>query len=125
MTKTFYAELAVQTGLLYGVFVAVGGTIGYVKAGSLVSLYCGLTAGAIACASSWVAKKYFLDIGLKVLLGTALLLAIVFHKRYQESKEFMPAGFMAFNSAGIVIISVLALKSTAVSTASLDSQKKK
>lgn len=125
MSRTFYADLACQVGMTYGFFVAAVGVMGYMKAGSLISMYAGVASGIMASGSAFYADKRNMTRGLKVLLATALLLVVVFHRRYQATQEFMPGAFMAINSALIVVISALGLRSTQVAAAAAPVSDKK
>jgi uncharacterized membrane protein (UPF0136 family) len=74
---------------IYIVLLIVGGLIGYLKAGSKVSLIMSVAfAGALAlCALGVVFQRYVADILLLALL-------IVFTMRLTKTKKFMPAGLM-------------------------------
>lgn len=110
MERTFHSELALQVGMTYGLFVAAVGVIGYIQAGSLISMVAGIASGCVASGAAYLGRTR-LNLGLKLLLGTAVILTFVFHRRYQATQQFMPGAFMALNSALIVIVCSLALKS--------------
>ena len=86
--------------------------MGYMQAGSVISLYAGLIAGSIAIIGGvLVRREARVDLGLKILLGVAVVLAVVFAKRIKDTgAKFMPAGFMILNAAGLIILCALALK---------------
>ena len=82
---------------IYIVLLVVGGLIGFLKAGSKVSLIVSAISGAvlILCQLGVVFERRMADIVLAILL-------VVFAWRLSESKKFMPAGLM-------LVITVLAL----------------
>jgi len=86
---------------IYIVLLVVGGLIGYLKAGSKVSLYmsCGFAAALVLCA-----VPNFLDANFRRNLAVVLMavLLIVFAIRLAKTKKFMPAGLM-------LVITVVAL----------------
>ena len=120
--STFYAELALQVGPLYGLFVAVVGVIGYVQAGSVISMVAGICSGAVAAGAAFYARKNLVR-GLQILLGTAVFLTVVFHKRYNATQQFMPGAFMALNSSVIVIVCALAIQSHKVQSGEINPKK--
>lgn len=108
MASTSYAHLATSIAGVYGIFVILGGVIGFVQAGSQISLYAGAGAGAAAIVSSILCRKGFLNLGLKVLTAVSLGLSIIFIKRFQATGVFLPTGFMAINSAFVLFLSLMA-----------------
>lgn len=75
---------------VYIVLLVVGGVMGFVKAGSKVSLVTSLIfAAALAiCAFGGVPR------GLAIAHGLQVVLLAVFIARYVKTKKFMPAGLM-------------------------------
>ncbi|MBM3838946.1 MAG: hypothetical protein FJ398_13460 [Verrucomicrobia bacterium] len=74
---------------VYIVLLLAGGLMGFLKAGSKISL---ITSGVFALALSgaalgWLGPAYVADILLALLLA-------VFAARYAKGRKFMPAGFM-------------------------------
>ncbi len=97
MRSTFY------TVLIYGVLVLIGGVMGYLQAGSTVSLIAGGSSGVLIIITSLIMLKnrragYYSSLCLSVLL------TIVFAFRFSDTQKFMPAGLM-------VIMSLLTLSS--------------
>ena len=74
---------------IYIVLLVVGGLIGFLKAGSQVSLIVSVSAAAILilCQLGVVFERRMADIVLAILL-------VVFAWRLSETKKFMPAGLM-------------------------------
>ena len=85
---------------IYIILLLVGGLIGFLKAGSKVSLIMStaFAAALILCALDIIFKAYVADI-----LMTALLL--VFAMRLAKTKKFMPSGLML-----VFTIAALALR---------------
>lgn len=82
--------MATNTLWIYIVLLLAGGLMGFLKAGSKISL---ITSGAFAIALSgaalgWLGPAYVADLLLGVLLA-------VFLARFAKGKKFMPAGLMS------------------------------
>ncbi len=96
--------LGVYAGLL-----AVGGVIGYTKAGSRPSLIAGLgsaVAALLALVLSFLSSGW--GLGLGALL--AILLAVFFGYRFAvKTRKFMPAGLLAVVSLIVLAVTILAL----------------
>ncbi|KAL7886888.1 hypothetical protein AOLI_G00046090 [Acnodon oligacanthus] len=106
-------------GYGYGVLVATGGIIGYIKAGSIVSFIAGLFFGLLACVGAfqmsqnprnvWISLAPLTDCDCEPsdnhlqpfpgqsrwLPGTYGILTTVMGVRFLSSWKVMPAGFMA------------------------------
>ena len=74
---------------IYIVLLVVGGLIGFLKAGSKMSLITSVSFAAILslCATGIIFQRYVADIVLAFLL-------VFFAVRLSKSKKFMPMGFM-------------------------------
>ena len=74
---------------IYIVLLVIGGLIGFLKAGSKVSLIVSSVAASvlILCQIGVIFERRMIDIVLAILL-------VVFAWRLSESKKFMPAGLM-------------------------------
>ena len=86
----------------YGIFLLSGAYFGW-KAGSKISVIMGLLCGALALIAA-----YFLSIkpqcvypSISILTG---VLSLVFLRRYQKTKKFMPGGMLLIVSFGIFIL---------------------
>ena len=91
----------------YAVLLAIGGVMGYTKAGSKPSLYAGL---ASALAAAWALVLTFQSSNLGMCLGAlvALLLAGFFGYRFAaKTRKFMPAGLLAVLSLVVLAIAIL------------------
>lgn len=86
---------------LYGVLTIAGGLMGYLKAGSMMSLISGGVSGLLILASA-VALLKGKVIGFYGLNATALLLLVFFGMRFYKTHALMPAGLM-------IVLSVITL----------------
>jgi uncharacterized membrane protein (UPF0136 family) len=102
--------MALWSGLIvvYGLLVAIGGIIGYRKAGSKVSLLSGLGSGVALAIAAYLTWQN-LRIGLSVATIIAIALAIVFGMRWSKTGAWMPAGMMTILSGLIAIILISGL----------------
>jgi uncharacterized membrane protein (UPF0136 family) len=94
---------------IYAVLLAVGGVIGYTKAGSQPSLIAGMGSAAaaiLALVLSFQNASWGMGLGALV----ALVLAIFFGYRYAaKTRKFMPAGLLAVVSVIVLSIAILVL----------------
>lgn len=84
---------------IYIVLLLAGGLVGFLKAGSKVSL---ITSAAFAialggAAFGWLGPAYVADLLLGVLLA-------VFAARYAKGRKFMPAGLMSIATLVTLIL---------------------
>jgi uncharacterized membrane protein (UPF0136 family) len=94
---------------IYAVLLAVGGVIGYTKAGSTPSLIAGLASavGAILALLLSLQNRTF-GMGLACLL--AILLFVFFGYRYAaKTRKFMPAGLLSMVSLVVLVVSILTM----------------
>jgi uncharacterized membrane protein (UPF0136 family) len=92
---------------IYGVLLAVGGLVGYLKAGSRPSLIAGsLSAVAAFGALALSVANNRLGVPLGLLLSIALF--VLFGYRYAvKTRKFMPSGLLAI--ASMVVLAVMFL----------------
>jgi uncharacterized membrane protein (UPF0136 family) len=92
---------------IYALLLAVGGVIGYVKAGSRPSLIAGsLSALAAILALGLSAGNNRLGVPLGLILAIALF--VLFGYRYAvKTRKFMPSGLLAV--ASLVVLAVMFL----------------
>jgi uncharacterized membrane protein (UPF0136 family) len=92
---------------IYAALLAVGGVIGYVKAGSRSSLIAGLisaVAATLALGLSIRSNRWGVPLGL--ILSTSLF--VLFGYRYAtRTRKFMPSGLLAV--ASLVVLAVMFL----------------
>ncbi|KAM7400220.1 hypothetical protein PAMA_004764 [Pampus argenteus] len=91
-------------GFSYATLVAVGGIVGYVKAGSITSLGAGLLFGLLAAVGAYLASQNPKNVWLS--LGTSGTLAAVMGLRFLSSWKFMPAGLMTLAS-GLMVAKII------------------
>ena len=84
---------------IYIVLLVVGGLMGFLKAGSKVSLIVSVSAAAILvlCQIGLVFERRMADFVLAILL-------VVFAWRLGESKKFMPAGLMLILTVATLVL---------------------
>lgn len=89
--------------LVYGLLVAVGGVMGYVRAGSTASLIAGVGAGLVLAGSAAAMMKGAYQAGWWVALAVALLLLGRFGSAaLSKGFKLMPGGL-------VIILSLLAI----------------
>ena len=84
---------------VYSLLLAVGGAIGYVKAGSRPSLVAGLGSAVATGAALVVALGVSPRTGFGIGFLVAAALIVVFSGRWQKTGKFMPAGMLCLVSA--------------------------
>lgn len=115
--------------LPYGMVVAVGGLIGYAKAGSLMSLLAGGGSGLCALLCGYrelraygdakagrKSQEYYRGVAFSstsVAAAVASVLAFTMGKRYLASGKFMPGGLIASLSAANALFCAYRLYSPA------------
>ncbi len=93
--------------LIYGVLVAVGGVMGYVKANSAASLAAGLGAGILLVGSSIVMMRNSYQTGWWIALVVAILLLGRFGMAAMKEFKMMPGGMVIIMS--IIVLAALIL----------------
>ncbi|XP_063054577.1 transmembrane protein 14C-like [Engraulis encrasicolus] len=88
-------------GYAYAVLVASGGVIGFVRAGSVASLFAGLLFGAAAWMGAY--RRSQNSQNYRLSLGTSAVLAAVMGFRFLNSGKFMPAGLVAAASVLMLV----------------------
>jgi uncharacterized membrane protein (UPF0136 family) len=99
---------------VYAVLLAVGGVIGYTKAGSRPSLIAGLGSAAAAILALLLSlQNPSWGMGFGALVST--LLAIFFGYRFAvKTRKFMPAGLLAVVSVVVLAVALLVLTGSRV-----------
>jgi uncharacterized membrane protein (UPF0136 family) len=92
---------------VYAVLLAVGGIMGYVKAGSKPSLVAGVVSAVLALSCLVVMNtNQALGLGLGAVL--AALMLVVFGARFAKSRKFMPGGLLTAMSLFVLVLVVAA-----------------
>lgn len=94
--------------VIYAIVLIVGGFIGYRKTKSTMSLGAGSIAGVIACAAAFLLFR-FPVVGLWLGTLVAIVLTIVFARRYQLTRKAMPAIPILVLSVIVLIVSLARL----------------
>jgi uncharacterized membrane protein (UPF0136 family) len=93
--------------LVFGVLTIAGGIVGYVKAGSTISMVAGSISGILLVVAGFVLPEHqALGLGLGLLVS--LLLAGQFIPRLMRTGRMMPAGLMSILSVIGIIIAIVA-----------------
>jgi uncharacterized membrane protein (UPF0136 family) len=93
--------------IIFGLLTIVGGVIGYVKAGSTISIIAGAIAGiALIVAAFLLPGNVALGLALAGLVS--LLLAGIFIPAFMKTGAAMPAGLMSVLSVIGVIMAIVA-----------------
>lgn len=93
--------------IVFGLLTIVGGVIGFVKAGSTISLVAGSVAGILLLVAAFLLPNYLVW-GLAVGALTSVLLAGRFIPTFIKTGQAMPAGMMSVLSVIGFIMAVLA-----------------
>jgi uncharacterized membrane protein (UPF0136 family) len=89
--------------LVFGVITIAGGIMGYVKAGSVISLVAGAITGILLIVAGVILPAHR-ELGLGIGLFTSALLAGQFIPRTLRTRRLVPGGIMSVLSViGIVI----------------------
>jgi len=94
--------------VIYGIFVILGGFIGYLQAKSKASLIAGGISGAILFISGMLMLQGRAEAGYLALL-VAMVLTVLFGKRFAGKRKFMPSGLMLALSLLMVFVLIVRL----------------
>ncbi|TBR58068.1 hypothetical protein B4U84_19150 [Westiellopsis prolifica IICB1] len=86
-------NLGTVAALAYGILTVVGGIVGYVTAGSNVSLFSGSISGLVLIFSVFI-QIQGQNWGLTLAAIVTAILIVVFAFRLAKIRKFMPAGLM-------------------------------
>lgn len=93
--------------ILFGVLTIAGGIVGYVKAGSAVSVIAGSIAGVFLLVGAFLLPSHRAA-GLATAFVISLLLALYFIPKFLQTGRVMPAGMMSILSVIGVIAAIVA-----------------
>ncbi|XP_041781548.1 transmembrane protein 14A-like [Anopheles merus] len=88
-------------GIVFALLVAIGGIVGYKRAGSTASLYAGLVFGVAIGAGAWCnsLQQPFPYVQFVVLF----LLIVVMMIRFYKTRAFMPSGLILLLSLCVLV----------------------
>ena len=90
---------------MYGILMVMGGYLGYVKAGSKVSLMTGAIAGVLVLIGIYLSRSNP-ALGFQIIAAVSGLLTIVFIIRLIKTHTFMPSGMLFTLSLIAFIVSL-------------------
>lgn len=93
--------------IIFGLLTIVGGLIGYLKAGSTISLVSGAIAGFLLLLAAFLLPTQF-GIGIGIALIVSLLLAGRFIPHLIKTGKVMPDAMMSVLSVIGIVVAVLA-----------------
>ncbi len=96
---------------VFGLLIALGGIMGFVKSGSQASLISGSTFGIALLISGYLISKGKI-IGQYTALASTFLLDGFFTYRFAKTLHFFPAGFLSLASLAVLIVVALKIRRT-------------
>lgn len=93
--------------IIFGILTVIGGLIGYLKAGSTISLVSGSIAGVLLLVAAFLLPTQ-LGVGLSLALIVSVLLAGRFIPHLIKSGKIMPDAMMSLFSVIGIVVAVLA-----------------
>jgi len=92
---------------VYALLLAVGGLVGYFKAGSRASLIAGMSSAVAALVALWLWSRNN-PFGVPLGLCLSIVLFLLFAYRYAvKTRKFMPSGLLAV--ASLIVLAVMFL----------------
>lgn len=95
--------------IAYGLFVILGGIMGYQKANSVPSLVMGAIFGILLIISSVAMLKENMP-GFYIAISLTVILMLFFAYRFFVTQNFMPAGMMSMVSCLVAIVTYFLVK---------------
>src|SRR5262245_48286898 len=93
--------------IIFGILTIAGGIVGYVKAGSVVSVIAGSISGILLLVAAWLMPDRQAA-GLIVALVVSVLLAGQFVPKFFSTHKMMPAGLMSLLSVLGIVVAIAA-----------------
>ena len=93
--------------VVFGALTIVGGVVGYVKAGSVASIFAGSIAGVLLLVAAFLLPEHR-TAGLATVFVISLFLAAQFIPKFLSTGRVMPAGMMSVLSAIGIIAAIVA-----------------
>ncbi len=96
---------------VFGLLIALGGIMGFVKSGSQASLISGSAFGSALLISAYFISKGKI-IGQYAALASTFFLDGFFTYRFAKTLHFFPAGFLSLASLAVLIVVALKIRRT-------------
>ena len=93
--------------IVFGILTIAGGIVGYVKAGSVVSVIAGSISGVLLLVAAWLMPEHE-TAGLSLALVVSVLLAGQFVPKFFSTHKVMPAGLMSLSSVLGIVVAIAA-----------------
>jgi uncharacterized membrane protein (UPF0136 family) len=93
--------------IIFGVLTIAGGIVGYVKAGSVISIIAGSISGVLLVVAAFLLPDHQ-AVGLIIGLVISLVLAGQFIPKFFQTSKVMPAGLMSVLSVLGIIVAIAA-----------------
>lgn len=93
----------------YSLLLLVGGTIGFIKSGSVISVAAGSLSALLLFISLYL-KQAYSQIGYNVTYALLIALAALFTWRFSITLKFMPAGLLSILSIALLAYMVFTKK---------------
>lgn len=93
--------------IVFAVLTILGGLVGYLKAGSVISIVAGSISGILLLIAAWLLPEHVQG-GLILGFLVSLLLAAQFVPKFFRTGKFMPPGLMSLLSIIGLVVAVLA-----------------
>jgi uncharacterized membrane protein (UPF0136 family) len=90
--------------LIYAILIAIGGIMGYVKAGSTASLIAGVVAGLALAGSAIAMMKDAYQTGWWIALIITILLLLRFGRGALQEFKMMPGGMVIILSLIVLVV---------------------
>lgn len=103
-------NIAIIVAIAYGILAIVGGIIGYIKAGSKISLISGIVSGLLLVFAA-IIQLMGMSWGLIFATVVAAILVITFIVRLIKTRKMMPAGLMILTGIAAVAVMVYQISS--------------
>ncbi|MFH7028841.1 MAG: TMEM14 family protein [Heteroscytonema crispum UTEX LB 1556] len=97
-------DLGIIAALVYGIFVVIGGIIGYIQASSKMSLLSGIISGLLLLIAAYL-QFQGQTWGLILAAVVTAVLVVVFALRLAKTHKFLPAGLMTI--LGMLALAVM------------------
>ena len=93
--------------VIFGILTIAGGIIGYVKAGSMISIIAGSVSGILLLLAAWLMPDHQAA-GLVIAGVISVLLAAQFVPKFFKTYKVMPAGLMSVLSVIGIVVAIAA-----------------